>query len=51
MDRLTLTCRACPNGCQIEVEYEDGEVWDVSGNGCMKGMIYAQSEINNIDEK
>lgn len=51
MEKLSITCGACPNGCHIEVEYEDGEVWDVTGNGCMKGMIYAQGQVNNMPEK
>lgn len=49
MEKMEITCKACQNGCSLEVEYEDGEVMDVVGNGCMKGMIFAQGEINKLD--
>lgn len=45
----TLTCAVCENHCLIEAEIEDGEVLDVSGNGCMKGFIYAQQEAEHLD--
>ena len=45
MEKLKLTCGACKNACQLIVEYEDDEVWDVTGNNCMKGMIFAQGEV------
>lgn len=47
MEKLRITCGACKNACELEVEYEEDEVWDVTGNNCMKGMIFAQSEIAN----
>ena len=45
----TLTCAVCPNHCTIEAQIEDGEVFDVSGNGCMKGFIYAQQEADHLE--
>lgn len=45
MEKLELTCGACQNACQLTIEYEDDEVVDVTGNNCMKGFIYAQSEV------
>ena len=45
MEKLKLTCGACKNACQLIVEYEDDEVWDVTGNNCMKGMIFVQGEV------
>ena len=45
----TLTCAVCPNHCKIEAQIEDGEVLDVSGNGCMKGFIYAQQEADSLE--
>lgn len=43
-------CGICDNHCEIEAEIEDGEVLDVSGNGCMKGFIYAQQKAGEIEE-
>lgn len=43
-------CGICDNHCEIEAEIEDGEVLDVSGNGCMKGFIYAQQKVGEIEE-
>lgn len=48
MEKLKTACHACRNNCEIEVEYEDGEVIEVTGNGCMRGMIHAQSEVTKI---
>lgn len=49
MKTKTLTCAVCENHCRLEAEIEDGEVFDVSGNGCMKGFIYAQQEVNRLE--
>lgn len=42
-DRKTLTCIVCPQGCQIEVWEEDGEL-KLSGNTCERGYNYALEE-------
>jgi CxxC motif-containing protein len=42
-----LTCIACPNGCQLEVDEEGGRVIKVTGNKCEKGEVYAKQEIEN----
>ncbi|QDW73158.1 DUF1667 domain-containing protein [Lachnospiraceae bacterium KGMB03038] len=47
MEKIQMTCIICPNGCQMTVEAEDGEVMDVEGNRCMRGYIYAQKEITD----
>ena len=43
-----LTCIVCPRGCALTVEYEvaDGKVnvTQVSGNGCKRGITYAEAE-------
>ena len=43
-----LTCIVCPRGCALSVEYEtvDGKVnvLSVSGNGCKRGIPYAEAE-------
>lgn len=43
----TLTCILCPNGCELEVEYEGTVIRSVSGNKCPKGAGYAEQEIVN----
>lgn len=50
MKEIQIVCQVCPNGCQITAEAEDGEVVDVTGNGCMKGYIYAQREVLKLQE-
>ena len=50
MKTKIIRCEVCENHCEIEAEIEDGEVLDVSGNGCMKGFIYAQQEVNKQTE-
>lgn len=44
-------CEVCENHCELEAEIEEGEVLDVSGNGCMKGFIYAQQETLRMEEQ
>ncbi|MCI8561724.1 MAG: hypothetical protein HFH03_11505 [Dorea sp.] len=45
-----MRCGVCDNHCEIEAEIEDGQVQDVTGNGCMKGFIFAQQEIREMEE-
>lgn len=42
-----LTCIVCPMGCQLSVEIEDGKVISVSGNTCIRGEKYAETECVN----
>jgi len=42
-----MTCIACPQGCQLEVEVEGGYVVSVAGAKCKKGEPYARQEIEN----
>lgn len=39
-----LTCIGCPIGCMLKVEAQ-GESISVSGNGCKRGISYAENEI------
>ena len=41
----TLTCIECPIGCEMAITIEDGVVKSVTGNGCPRGKIYAESEV------
>ena len=43
--KRTFTCIVCPNGCEIEAEYEDSEVLSVTGNLCPKGEAYVTQEL------
>ncbi len=42
-----LTCIVCPMGCRLSVEIEDGKVISVTGNTCIRGEKYAESECVN----
>ena len=43
--KRTFTCIVCPNGCEIETEYEGTEVLSVIGNLCPKGRTYVTQEL------
>lgn len=43
--KRVLTCVVCPNGCEIEAEYEGREVHAISGNLCPKGRDYVTQEL------
>lgn len=40
----TITCTACPLGCEISVAMEDGKITDISGYTCHRGEAYARAE-------
>jgi len=43
--KRTFTCIVCPNGCEIEAEYEGTQVLSVTGNLCPKGKAYVTQEL------
>ena len=43
--KRTFTCIVCPNGCEVEAEYEGGQVLSVTGNLCPKGKTYVTQEL------
>lgn len=45
--KRNLTCIVCPMGCSIDVEIENGEVKNISGNTCKRGEEYAKNECIN----
>lgn len=47
METKELTCVVCPAGCHITVELDGGKVLSVTGNTCIRGKNYAESEITN----
>lgn len=40
-----LTCTACPMGCRLSAEIEDGKITLLTGNTCKRGETYAQTEL------
>lgn len=47
MEEKTLTCITCPLGCVMTAVIEKGEVLNVTGNSCQRGLKYAKKEIVN----
>jgi len=45
--KRTFTCIVCPNGCEIDAEYEGNQVLSVSGNLCPKGKTYVTQELTD----
>lgn len=43
--KRTFTCIVCPNGCEMEAEYEGATVQSVSGQRCPKGKAYVMQEL------
>ncbi len=43
--KTTFTCIVCPNGCEVEAEYEGKKVFSVTGNLCPKGKDYVTQEL------
>ena len=39
-----IICTVCPRGCAITVEGADGKVLSIEGNGCKRGLAFAESE-------
>ena len=42
-----MTCIVCPNGCDLEIQVEDGKVLSVKGALCRRGEAYAEQEITD----
>ncbi len=45
--KIELICVTCPMGCPLQVTVEDGQVIAVEGQGCKRGLAYAQDEITD----
>lgn len=39
-----IICMVCPRGCAITVEGCDGKVTSIEGNGCKRGLSFAETE-------
>lgn len=46
-ETIDMTCVACPIGCDLTVEAEDGEIVSIEGNDCNQGIDYAKEEYHN----
>ena len=44
MKTVLIPCRCCPFGCQIEVTSDEGVIYSIEGNNCLKGDRYAEQE-------
>lgn len=42
-----FVCIICPNGCEISVEMEDGEIISTTGAQCKRGVEYVNGEIHS----
>lgn len=40
-------CVTCPVGCTIEAVIEGGELLELKGNACRRGIAFVQEEISN----
>ncbi len=45
--KRTFTCIVCPNGCEVEAEYEGTHVLSVTGYFCPKGKTYVTQELTD----
>lgn len=44
-EKTTVTCVACPKGCEVTVEHDGDEIISIEGNACPQGADYAKEEI------
>ena len=42
-----IICTVCPRGCAITVEGCDGKVTSIEGNGCKRGLSFAETEFTS----
>lgn len=45
MNSRKFVCIVCPNGCEIEAEFEGENIKRISGNKCRKGEEYVVQEL------
>lgn len=43
----TITCIGCPMGCPLELTIIDGELQEVTGHDCKRGVDYAHQEFRD----
>ncbi len=42
MEIRKMQCRSCRNECVLKVTVDRGEIQEVTGNGCRRGIVSAQ---------
>lgn len=47
VSKMNLTCIVCPLGCRIDVKEEKGEIIEISGYSCKRGIAFAKTEFYN----
>lgn len=51
MEKINLTCQGCNNHCLLEVTVEKGRVIKVEGNCCHRGIVSANTQIEQRMKK
>jgi CxxC motif-containing protein len=46
-DRCEITCIVCPWGCQVKFKVKEGEIKNIEGNKCRRGIGYVRQEFYN----
>ncbi|MCK4622889.1 MAG: DUF1667 domain-containing protein [Desulfuromonadales bacterium] len=44
VEKINLTCLGCPMGCPLQLSIVDGEIREVTGYECKRGVAYAKQE-------
>ena len=44
IEKKHLICIGCPMSCPLELTIVDGEILEITGNGCKRGEDYARQE-------
>ncbi len=47
MADIKFECTGCRKNCEIEIDFHGQEDLEIKGNGCMRGMLYAQEKVKN----
>ena len=43
----SLICVSCPMGCHLDIEIPAQGPWQITGNQCKRGLVYAKAELTN----
>ena len=44
-EKVNLTCIGCPLGCAVTVTLNGGEIEEITGYTCKRGLEYARTEV------
>ena len=45
-----MECTGCSNFCMLRVQVKDGEITQLEGNCCHRGMISAKRQLENASK-